>query len=355
MPDEVSEPKCLMKTFEDRSNCGDGELSEGAVSIDLEMPLAIQDTDESDDHVMDAIPPTKDVLEAAVQSLVDHVSGHSTIGCVSSEKRNDQTVMAPEKNIPNKHGTKSGNFSREPVKPKLKATLTVARNTVSSHKTGVKSQRRAAGTSVDSSDGARITAKMADVCATSKFNGEKKFHLIVASTFPKLKEIKVPSPASATDSSAKSTRFSKLKGPATKIAPTPSPPSGKQTGRKMAEENVARKDSQLWQNKGEQKVTMLSPLKLSRSINMSPKSLSTIKMRAAKKATSASPMKSKKVYGIECSSDHKEKIVKTASPKMRKPDVNNKERQSHKGTFYLYLPILNMMVATQFTNFLIVL
>jgi hypothetical protein len=206
---------------------------------------------------------------------------------------------------------------------------------VSSHKTGVKSQQKVAGTSVESSDRPRTIAKRADVSATSKFNGDKKPQLIVASTSLKLKEIKAPSPASATDS--KSTRFSKLKALATKIAPAPSPTSGKQTGRKMAEENVARKDSLLGQKKGEEKVTILSPLKLSRSINMSAKSLLSPRIRAAKKATSASPMKSKKVYGIESSSVHKEKIVKTTSPKIRKPDVNNKERKSHKGTFYLYL------------------
>ncbi|KAM0863974.1 hypothetical protein ACQ4PT_044231 [Festuca glaucescens] len=98
----------------------------------------------------------------------------------------------------------------------------------------------------------------------------------------------------------------------------------------MAEENVARKDSLLGQKKGEEKVTILSPLKLSRSINISAKSLLSPRIRGAKKATSACPMKSKKVYGIESSSVHKEKIVKTASPKIRKPDVNNKERKSHK-------------------------
>jgi hypothetical protein len=204
---------------------------------------------------------------------------------------------------------------------------------VSSHKTGVKSQQKVAGTSVESSDRPRTIAKRADVSATSKL--DKKPQLIVASTSLKLKEIKAPSPASATDS--KSTRFSKLKALATKIAPAPSPTSGKQTGRKMAEENVARKDSLLGQKKGEEKVTILSPLKLSRSINMSAKSLLSPRIRAAKKATSASPMKSKKVYGIESSSVHKEKIVKTTSPKIGKPDVNNKERKSHKGTFYLYL------------------
>jgi hypothetical protein len=338
LPDEVSEDKCLIMSFDDRSNCGDEELSEGAVSIDLEMPLAIQDNDESDDHVMDSTIPSEDVRKAMEQSLVDHVSGHSAIecvSCVSSEKRSDQTVMAPEKHKKREHETKSESFSRGSVKPKTKATSTATRNTVSSHKTGVKSQQKVAGTSVESSDRPRTIAKRADVSATSKFNGDKKPQLIVASTSLKLKEIKAPSPASATDS--KSTRFSKLKALATKIAQAPSPTSGKQTGRKMAEENVARKDSLLGQKKGEEKVTILSPLKLSRSINMSAKSLLSPRIRAAKKATSASPMKSKKVYGIESSSVHKDKIVKTTSPKIQKPDVNNKERKSHKGTFYLYL------------------
>ncbi|CAM0949367.1 unnamed protein product [Alopecurus aequalis] len=330
LPDEVSEPMCLIMSFDDRSNCGDGELSEGAVSIDLEMPLAIQDTNESDDHIMDASLPSDDVRKAVEQSLVDHVSSHSAIECVSSEKRNDQTVMAPEKNKQNKHGTKSESSSKESVKPKMKATLTVTRNTASSHKTGVKPQQKVAGTSVESSDQPRTTAKKADVSATSKFNGEKKFNLTVASTFLKLKEIKVPSPASATDPSAKSTRFSKLKASETKIAPAPSPPSGKQTGRKMAEEDAARKDSQRWKDGRGEKATILSPLKLSRSINMSAKSLSSTKSRAAKKEISASPTKRKKVYVVGSSSDCKGKIVKTVSPKVRNPDVNNKERQSHK-------------------------
>lgn len=322
LPDEVSEPNSLIMSFDDQSNCSDGELSEGAVSIDLEMPLAIQDRDEPDDHVMDAILPSEDVREAVEQSLVGHVSGHSAIEFLGSEKRSDQTVMAPEKHKQNKHGAKSANFSVKPVKPKMEATSAITRNTVSSHKTGIKSQQKAAGTSVKSSDGPMTTAKKADVNATSKFNGEKKLKLIVASTMLKLKEIKVPSPASATDSSAKSTRLSKPKASTPKNAP-----SGKHTDRKMTQENVARKDSQLEKKKGEEKVTIVSPLKLSRSISMSAKSLSSPRMRVAKKETSVSPMKSKKVYGIESSSDRKGKMVKTASPRIRKPDVNNKEKQ----------------------------
>jgi hypothetical protein len=328
--DEVHERKCLIMSFDGQSNCGDGEFSEGAVSIDLEMPLAIQDRDEPEDHIMDAILPLEDVSEAVEQSLKDHVSGRSTIQRGSSEKRNDQTVMAQEKHRQNKHGTKSESLSREPVKPKIKETSTVTRNTVSSHGTGVKSQRKAAGISVEISNRPRTTAKKADVSAISKFNGEKKFPLIVASTSLKLKEIKVPSPARVTDSSAESTRLSKPN--VSKYPLAPSAPSGKQTGRKMTLENVARKGSLLGKKMGEEKVTILSPLKLSRSINMSAKSLSSPKMRVAKKKTSSSPVKRKKVYGTELLSDCKGNTVKTASPKIRKPDVSNKERQSHKGT-----------------------
>uniref|UniRef100_A0ACD5XRK5 Uncharacterized protein n=1 Tax=Avena sativa TaxID=4498 RepID=A0ACD5XRK5_AVESA len=326
-PDEVSEPNSLTKSFDDRSNCGDRELSEGAVSIDLEMPLAIQDHDEPEDHLMDVILPSEDVRETAEQSPVDHVSGHSARECVSSEKRSDQTVMAPEKDKKNKHGTKSMSSSLEPVKPKTEATLTITRNTASSRKTSINSQRKAAGTSAESSDGTRTTTKKADVSATSKFIGEKRLHLVVAPTLLKLKEIKVPpSPASVANLSAKSTRLSKPKVSTTKTAPAPSASSEKQADRKMKHENAA-KNTQLRQNKAEK--PLLSPLKLSRSINMSAKSLSSTKTRAAKE-NSASPMKSTKVYGIVRSSDSKGKIVKTASPKIRKPDVNNKERQSHK-------------------------
>uniref|UniRef100_A0ACD5Y6S8 Uncharacterized protein n=1 Tax=Avena sativa TaxID=4498 RepID=A0ACD5Y6S8_AVESA len=326
-PDEVSEPNSLIKSFDDRSNCGDGELSEGAVSIDLEMPLAIQDHDEPEDHLMDVILPSEDVCEAAEQSLVDHVSDHSVMECVSSEKRSDQTVMAPEKDKKNKRGTKSKSFSLEPVKPKTKATLTIARNSVQGRKTGIKSQGKAAGTSPESSDGPRTRTKKADDSATSKFDGEKKLHLIAASNVLKLKEIKVPSPASVANLSAKSTRLLKPKVSTTKTAPDPSASSGKQTDRKMTHENVA-KNTQLQQNKREKPLS--SPLKLSRSINMSAKSLSSTNTRAAKKENSSSPMNSKKVYGIVSSSDSKDKIVKTASPKILRPDVINKERQSHK-------------------------
>ena len=45
--------KCLIISLDDLSSCGDGQLSEGAVSIELDMPLAIQDRDESDDHSTD--------------------------------------------------------------------------------------------------------------------------------------------------------------------------------------------------------------------------------------------------------------------------------------------------------------
>lgn len=98
----------------------------------------------------------------------------------------------------------------------------------------------------------------------------------------------------------------------------------------MIAKNVA-KNTQVWQ-KGEEKA-VLSPMKLSRSINMPAKSLSSIKMRAVKKEKSDSPMNSnKKVHGAEnaAADVRKEKILKMASPKVRKPEVNNKESRTRK-------------------------
>lgn len=105
----------------------------------------------------------------------------------------------------------------------------------------------------------------------------------------------------------------------------------------MIAKNVA-KNTQVWQ-KGEEKA-VLSPMKLSRSINMPAKSLSSIKMRAVKKEKSDSPMNiNKKVHGAEnaAADVRKEKILKMASPKVRKPEVNNKESRTRKGTFYQHL------------------
>ncbi|KAM3272501.1 hypothetical protein ACQJBY_042565 [Aegilops geniculata] len=279
--------KCLIISLDDLSSCGDGQLSEGAVSIELDMPLAIQDRDESDDHSTD----------------------HSANDPVSSENMTKQTVMASEKHKQDKDVTKPQSFSQESVKPNRKARTTITRNTMSKQKSEITSHEKAAGTSAGSANGPRTTAKKADPSVTNKFNKERKLNSTVTSTLPRVKKIKAPSPASTMDSSAK---------PATnKHAPSPSPPSGKQTERKITLNNVA-KNAQLWQNKGEEKVT-LSPLKLSRST-----------VRAVRKETSASPVKSKKFYGIESFSGCKDKISKTASPKIRKPDVNNKERQSPK-------------------------
>ncbi|XP_044949245.1 uncharacterized protein LOC123398865 [Hordeum vulgare subsp. vulgare] len=276
--------KCLVILLDDLSSCGDGQLSERAVSIELDMPLAIQDSDQSDDHSTD----------------------HSANESVSSEKMSKQTVMAPEKDV-----TKSQSFSQEAVKTNRKATSSITKSTMSKQKREITSHQKAAGTSAGSANRPRTTAENGDPSATStnKFSRERKPNSIVASTLPRVKKVKAPSPASVMDSSAK---------PATnKHAPSPSPPSGKQNERKITLNNVVR-NAQLRQNKGEEKVT-LSPLKLSRST-----------MRAVRKETCASPVKIKKVYAIESSSECKDKISKTALQKIRKPDVSNKERQSRK-------------------------
>lgn len=100
--------------------------------------------------------------------------------------------------------------------------------------------------------------------------------------------------------------------------------------------NVA-KNARVWQKKEEEKI---SPVKLSRSINLSSKSLLSIKMRAVKKEKPASLVKSnKKVYGAENAvADVKEKNLKSASPKVRKVEVSKKESRSQKGTTFCLPP-----------------
>ncbi|RLN29548.1 muscle M-line assembly protein unc-89-like [Panicum miliaceum] len=318
-----TDAECFVITHDDVADCEDGVSSNGAESIELEMPLAIQDIDECDEHTEDAILPANNVL------VVDHVSDQSANECASSDKRTTRAVIASEKQEQAALGTKSKSSVNEPVKPKVKATSSVTRNIVSSQRNGRASHPKATGAAVERSSGPKTTRKTADATATKKFsNPERKFSSNVASAAQKAKEIKVPSSSSATDSAAKPARLAKLKSQTVKSAPSPPLSSGKQIERKITEKKVV-KNAQVLQKEGDEKVVP-GPLKLSRSVNMSGKSISSLRLKSIRKDKIAPPIKSsKKVSETENSAadakSTKEKILKMASPKVRKPEVNNKE------------------------------
>ncbi|PAN21543.1 hypothetical protein PAHAL_3G474400 [Panicum hallii] len=320
-----TDAECFVISHDDLADCKDGVSSDGAESIELEMPLAIQDIDESDEHTEDAILPANDVL------AVDHVPDQSTNECASSDKRTTRAVIASEKQEQAALGTKSKISANAPVKPKVKAKESITRNIVSSQRNGRSSHPKTTGAAVESSSGPKTTRKTADATATKKFsNPDRKFSSTVASAAPKAKEIKVPSSSSATDSAAKPARLAKLKSQTVKNAPSPLLSSGKHTERKMTEKNVV-KNAQVWQKKGDEKVVP-GPLKLSRSVNMSGKSISSprLRLRSIRKDKIAPPIKStEKVSETENSAtDAKntmEKFLKMASPKVRKPEVKSKE------------------------------
>jgi hypothetical protein len=328
--------ECFVVSHDDVTDCGDGESLDGAESIELEMPLAIQDIDESDEHIEDTILPADNVCGVEEQSPVGPVPDQSANECASSDIRTPQTVIASEKHEQTLLGTKSESLPKESVKLKAKAALNMTRDKGSSHKSGRTSHLTSTRTAVDSSSGPKTTRKPADVTATTKFsNPERKIRPTVTSAVQKVKEIRVPSASNAKDSSAKPSRLAKLKASTTKTAPSPSLASGKQTDRKMTGNNVG-KNAQILPKKREDKVKT-GPLKLSRSINMSGKSLSGVKLRTVRKEKIAPPINSsKKVSGTENSStdakEVKQRILKTASPKVRKLETNNKEIGPRKGT-----------------------
>lgn len=321
--------ECFVVSHDDVTDCGDGESLDGAESIELEMPLAIQDIDESDEHIEDSILPAENVCGVEGQSPVRPVPDQSENECASSDNRDPQTVIASEKHEQALLGSKSESLPKGSVKPKAKATLSMTRDKGSSQKSGRTSNLTSTRTAVDSSSGPKTTRKPADVTAATKFsNAERKIRPTVTSAVQKVKEIKVPSASNAKDSSAKPSRLAKLKASTTKTAPSPSLASGKQTDRKMTGNNVG-KNAQILPKKREDKVKT-GPLKLSRSINMSGKSLSGVKLRTVRKEKIAPPINSsKKVSGTENSStdakEAKQRILKTASPKVRKLETNNKE------------------------------
>ncbi|XP_062203393.1 flocculation protein FLO11-like [Phragmites australis] len=328
-----TDAKCFVISHDDVADCGDGEPSDGAVSIELEMPLAIQDSYASDENMEDAILPSEDVHEDGENSLLELVSDQSANDRASSEKRITQIAMASEKHEQAGLGTKSKSSANESVKPKAKATSSVTRNTVSTQNSRRKSHPKATGATVEISSGPNTMRKRADASGTTKFSREKKFSPTVSSAVPKVKEINVPSPSNATDSSAKPARLAKLKASGAKSAPSPSLSSGKMTDRKMTVKNFV-KNAQVLQNKGEEKV-ITGPVKLFRSVNMPAKPISSVKLRVVRKEKIAPPIKNiRKVSGTENSAadakDAKERVLKTASPKVRKPEVNNKESRPRK-------------------------
>ncbi|EES17258.2 uncharacterized protein LOC8074268 isoform X2 [Sorghum bicolor] len=321
--------ECFVVSHDDVTDCGDGESLDAAESIELEMPLAIQDIDESDEHIEDTILPADSVCGVEEQSLVDHVPDQSANECASSDIRTPQTVIASEKHDQAGLGTKSESLSKGPVKPKAKATSSITRDKGSSQKNGRTPHLTSTSTAVDSSSGPKTARKPADVTVTTKFsNTERKSRPTVTSAVQKAKEIKVRSASNSKDSSGEPSRLAKLKASTMKTAPSPSLPSGKQTNRKMTGNNVG-KNPQILPKKREEKVK-IGPLKLSRSLNLSGKSLSGVKLRTVRKEKIAPPINSsKKVSGTENSStdakEAKQRILKTASPKLRKLETNNKE------------------------------
>jgi len=321
--------ECFVVSHDDVTDCGDGESLDAAESIELEMPLAIQDIDESDEHIEDTILPADSVCGVEEQSLVDHVPDQSANECASSDIRTPQTVIASEKHDQAGLGTKSESLSKGPVKPKAKATSSITRDKGSSQKNGRTPHLTSTRTAVDSSSGPKTARKPADVTVTTKFsNTERKSRPTVTSAVQKAKEIKVRAASNAKDSSGEPSRLAKLKASTMKTAPSPSLPSGKQTDRKMTGNNVG-KNPQILPKKREEKVK-IGPLKLSRSLNLSGKSLSGVKLRTVRKEKIAPPINSsKKVSGTENSStdakEAKQRILKTASPKLRKLETNNKE------------------------------
>ncbi|KAJ1265994.1 hypothetical protein BS78_08G116600 [Paspalum vaginatum] len=314
-------------SHDDVAGCGDGESLDGAESIELEMPLAIQDIDESDEHTEDAILPAGNVCGVEEQTLVGHVPDHSANECASSDNRTHQTVI-PSEEKQAELGTKSESLLKESVKPKAKATSGMTRGKGSSLKSGRASHLTTTRTAVDISNGPKTTRKPADATAATKFNNpERKSRPTVMSAVQEVKKTKVPSPFNATDSSVKPARLAKPKTSTAKTTISPSPPLVKQTDRKTTGNNVDKKQAL---RKKQQDKVITGPVKLSRSVNMSGKSISSVRLRTVRKEKIAPPVKSsKKVSGTEISNvdakDAKQRILKTASPKVRKPEANNKE------------------------------
>ncbi|KAL6846995.1 hypothetical protein ACP4OV_022848 [Aristida adscensionis] len=344
LPDEASEPvvdrslptdaECCIISQGDMAHSEDGESSDGAVSIELEMPLAIQDSDASDEHIEDVILSTKDLCKAGEQSLLYHVFDQSPNECAGSEKRAPLIVMTTAEHEQDDHGTKPKGSPKEPAKPKAKVTSSnMNRNSASTKTSGRISHLKATGEDALRSNGSKAMRKIADATATASTKSsrsEKKLSPTAVSTVQKAKEVKVPSPASATDSSTKPAKMPKPKASVVKNAASSSLLSGKQTDRKITLKDVT-KNAQVLQKKGVEKA-IPRPVKLSRSVNMPAKSLLSIRLRTVKKDKIAVPIKTDNTVPGTANStaDAKEKIAKTVSTKVRKPAVNNHESRSRK-------------------------
>ncbi|KAK3140076.1 hypothetical protein QOZ80_5AG0395310 [Eleusine coracana subsp. coracana] len=342
LPAEAPEPvnlpsdaECFVISHDDVADSGDGESSVGAESIELEMPLAIQDSDASDENMDDSIVGSENTHKDGEKLRVDPVSDQSENECANSEVRNTLTLMAPAKHQQSGPGTKSKNLADEPIKPKAKAVLSVTRNTVSTQKCKRTPHPKAAvADSEISSEPKPMRARAnASVTTPTKFSRQKKISSTVTSAVPKAKEIKVPLPSNATEASAKPARLAKLKVPTAKDAPSSSFSSEKQTDRKLTIKNVA-KNALVLQKQREEKIKPRT-LKLSRSINMPAKTISSVKVRTVKKDKIAPPINSsKKVPGTEDSAADakgaKEKGLKPASLRAKKLEVNSKQSQPRK-------------------------
>ncbi|KAK3136854.1 hypothetical protein QOZ80_5BG0443630 [Eleusine coracana subsp. coracana] len=343
LPAEAPEPvnlpsdaECFVISHDDVADSGDGESSVGAESIELEMPLAIQDSDASDENMDDSIVGSENPHKDGEKLCVDQVSDQSANERASSEARNTLTLMAPTKHQQSEPGTKSKKFADEPIKPKLKAVLSVTRNTASTQKVKKSTPhlKAADADSEISSEPKPMRARAnASVTTPTKFSRPKKISPTVTSAVPKVKEIKLTLPSNVTEASTKPARLAKPKVPTAKDAPSSSLSSEKQTDRKLTIKSVA-KNAVVLQKQTEEKIKPRT-LKLSRSINMPAKTISSVKVRTVKKDKIAPPIRSsKKVPGTEDSAADakgaKEKSLKPASLRAKKLEVNSKQSQPRK-------------------------
>jgi hypothetical protein len=226
LPAQESEPgnlptdaECFVISHDDVADFGDGESSDGAESIELEMPSTIQDSDASAENMEDGILPSENACKDGARSIVDPVFDHSVNDRASSEMRNTLTVMTTVKHEQPGARTKSKISADAPIKPKEEVALSVTRNTASAQKSRRTSHPKAAIADLEISSEPKPMRTRADAsvtATTTKFSRQKKISPTVTSAVPKVKEIKAPLPSNATDSSAKPARLAKLKVSATK-------------------------------------------------------------------------------------------------------------------------------------------
>lgn len=96
------------------------------------LPLAIQDIDESDEHIEeDTTAPADSPCEVEERSPVNPVPDRSENECASSDIRT-LTVKASKKHEQPLLGTKSESLPKGPGKLKAKATLSMTRDRLKS-------------------------------------------------------------------------------------------------------------------------------------------------------------------------------------------------------------------------------